>query len=71
MVIRLFMRIGQVWVKEDSVGDCKAVKLVITNPADEEEVLFEAGPYMLQNLNMVTHEKLIGCFCFQEHIHGD
>ncbi len=58
---------GRIWVKADrafheqkNLGE--TFMIIITDPDDSEKVLFQFGPYTVNNGDMITHELLVGCF---------
>jgi len=70
------MALGQVWVKSCPIEESQKLfgetfMIIVTNPEDEEDILFSAGPYTIQKDNMITHELLVADFHFPKYIDED
>jgi hypothetical protein len=63
---------GQVWIHNAKIAQGQSafgetIKVVITDPDDIDNVLFEAGPYTIGENGAITHDCLVGDFDLREN----
>lgn len=68
------MTLGRIWVKACPCEDERqklfgeTIEILITNPDDQDDILFSAGPYTIPKHGTITHDFLIGDFRFLDCI---